>query len=45
VAAIVAFRAFTSETNTRWPDLLPGREDLMDYVDLAMSLLRRRRGA
>jgi O-antigen/teichoic acid export membrane protein len=45
VAAVVAFRAFTSETHTRWPDLLPGREDLMDYVDLGMSLLRRRRGA
>jgi Na+-driven multidrug efflux pump len=45
VAAIVAFRAFTSESHARWPDLLPGREDLMDYVDLGMSLVRGRRGA
>jgi O-antigen/teichoic acid export membrane protein len=45
VAAIVAFRAFTSESHARWHDLLPGRADLMDYVDLGMSLVHRRRGA
>jgi O-antigen/teichoic acid export membrane protein len=42
VGAIVAFRAFTSETHARWPELLPGRRDLMDYVSLGTSLLRRR---
>jgi O-antigen/teichoic acid export membrane protein len=45
VAAIVAFRAFTAETHARWAELLPRRDDLMDYVDLTMSLLRRRSGA
>jgi len=45
VAAIVAFRAFTAETHARWAELLPRRGDLMDYVDLTMSLLRRRSGA
>jgi peptidoglycan biosynthesis protein MviN/MurJ (putative lipid II flippase) len=41
VAAIVAFRAFTAESGARWGELMPGRADLMDYVGLATSLLRR----
>jgi O-antigen/teichoic acid export membrane protein len=45
VGATVAFRAFTAESHARWGDLLPGRDDLMDYVGLVMSLLRRLRGS
>jgi O-antigen/teichoic acid export membrane protein len=41
VAAIVAFSAFTREADVGWGQLIPRREDLMDYVGLATSLLRR----
>lgn len=43
VAVVVAFRAFAAESNVRIADLRPRRADLMAYVDLAMSLLRRGR--
>jgi O-antigen/teichoic acid export membrane protein len=45
VGAVVAFRAFTAESRARWADLRPRREDLMDYVRLVSTLLRRRPGA
>jgi O-antigen/teichoic acid export membrane protein len=43
VAVVVAFRAFAAESDVRIADLRPRRADLMAYVDLAMSLLRRGR--
>jgi O-antigen/teichoic acid export membrane protein len=42
VAALVAFRAFVAESETRWGELVPRRSDLLDYVGLATTLLRRR---
>jgi O-antigen/teichoic acid export membrane protein len=45
VGAVVAFRAFTAESRARWADLRPRKEDLMDYVRLVSTLLRRRPGA
>jgi O-antigen/teichoic acid export membrane protein len=41
VAIIVAYRAFSAETHARLPDLWPRRRDVMDYVWLARSLMRR----
>jgi O-antigen/teichoic acid export membrane protein len=43
VAVVVAFRAFAAESHARIADLRPRRADLMAYVDLATSLLRRGR--
>jgi O-antigen/teichoic acid export membrane protein len=43
VAVVVAFRAFAAESHVRIADLRPRRADLMAYVDLAASLLRRGR--
>jgi O-antigen/teichoic acid export membrane protein len=45
VGAVVAFRAFTAETHSTWADLLPKRDDAMDYVRLLTMLLRRGRAA
>ncbi len=42
VAVIVAFHAFTREAHASWWDLRPRRSDLMDYVWLASSLLKRK---
>jgi O-antigen/teichoic acid export membrane protein len=41
VAILVAYRAFSAETHARLPDLWPRRADVMDYVWLARSLVRR----
>jgi O-antigen/teichoic acid export membrane protein len=41
VAAGVAYRAFKAETHVRLAELWPRRSDVMDYVWLARSLLRR----
>jgi O-antigen/teichoic acid export membrane protein len=43
VAVVVAFRAFAAESHARLTDLRPQRADLLAYVDLAKSLLARRR--
>jgi O-antigen/teichoic acid export membrane protein len=42
VAAVVAYLAFRAETHVRLADLRPRRADVMDYVWLVNSLLRRR---
>jgi O-antigen/teichoic acid export membrane protein len=44
VAVVVAFRAFAAESHARLADLRPRREDIAAYVELASSLLGRRRG-
>lgn len=41
VAAGVAYRSFKAETHVRLAELWPRRSDVMDYVWLARSLLRR----
>jgi O-antigen/teichoic acid export membrane protein len=43
VAVVVAFRAFAAASHARLADLRPQRADLLAYVDLAKSLLARRR--
>ncbi len=43
VAVVVAFRAFAAESHARLADLRPRRADIEAYVELASSLLGRRR--
>jgi O-antigen/teichoic acid export membrane protein len=42
VAAVVAFRAFAAGAQTRFRELRPGRQELMDYVALVTSYTGRR---
>jgi O-antigen/teichoic acid export membrane protein len=43
VAFLVAFRAFAAESHARIGDLRPRWDDLMAYVELAASVVRRAR--
>ena len=42
VAATVAFRNFTAESGARYRELIPRSSDLLDYVEFATTMLRRR---